>query len=507
MASTTPNTHEPNWQSITAERRAHLDALIPAEWKLDEGFKSSLPADGRLLQADPVRKSGILTEVELEITEKCSAGQLLLRLACGEVRSVDVTRAFCKRAAVAQQLTSCLTEHFFSRALERAQYLDDYLQREGKVVGPLHGLPISLKDTYCLEGIDTTAGYVSFLKNGPVKENSALVNLLLDLGAVLYVRTNIPQTLMTGDSDNNIYGRTLNPHNTALTAGGSTGGEGALIALRGSILGVGTDIAGSIRIPSLCCGLYGFKPTANRVPYGGQISGIPVGLPGIEPCAGPLAQSLDDIELFMTTVLNGETWKYDSTSISAPWNNNPDNSRSSLPPPPARPPWQYFTLSPPPDHISASGEPFVPSVAKRSSPLFTGPLPVPQDLDIFTKMAALHNVRQELTDSWRKTFTEYNLDVVLAPGAQNTAVEHDTYGWPPYTALWNLVDYPAIIVPYGNASAELDPEPMVMTDGVQPNYNPEAVNGMPCALQIVAPRFQDEKCLAAAKVIDRDIRA
>ena len=141
-------------------------------------------------------------------------------------------------------------------------------------MGPLHGLPISIKDSFCVKGLQSTVGYVEFLKHEPSKTNSALVELLLALGAVLYVKTNIPQTMMvslravhsprifkianklqTGDSDNNIFGRTLNPHNTSLTAGGSSGGEGALTAFRGSILGVGTDIAGSIRIPALCCGV------------------------------------------------------------------------------------------------------------------------------------------------------------------------------------------------------------------------------------------------------------
>ena len=137
-----------------------------------------------------------------------------------------------------------MTETFFSRALERAEYLDDYLRREGKPLGPLHGLPISIKDSFNVKGIPSTIGFVSYLLNDPPKTNSTLVDLLLDLGAVLYVKTNIPQTLMTADSENHIYGRVLNPYNINLTAGGSSGGEGALGAFRGSPLGVGTDIAG-----------------------------------------------------------------------------------------------------------------------------------------------------------------------------------------------------------------------------------------------------------------------
>lgn len=95
---------EETWQAAVAERRRILNLLIPTEWKLREEFKASLPADGRLLQADPVRKSGILSEEELDITENYSAGQLLQRLALGDVSSLAVTTAFCKRAAIAQQL-------------------------------------------------------------------------------------------------------------------------------------------------------------------------------------------------------------------------------------------------------------------------------------------------------------------------------------------------------------------------------------------------------------------
>ncbi|PYH84273.1 general amidase GmdB [Aspergillus uvarum CBS 121591] len=563
-----------DWRVIVAHKRKQLDSQIPSAWRLTDAFRASLPANGHLLAFDAVAKSNILTAEELDLTENYTAGQLLQRLAWGDVSSVAVTTAFCKRAAVAQQLTSCLTEHFFDRALERARYLDDYLTREGRVFGPLHGLPVSLKDSFRVEGVDTSVGYVSFLGHGPAKENSALVQMLLDLGAVLYVKTNVPQTMMTGDSDNNIYGRTLNPHNTNLTAGGSSGGEGALIALRGSILGVGTDIAGSIRIPALCCGVYGFKPTTARIPFAGQASGAMEGLPGITPSAGPLAQSFEDLDLFMSTVLDASPWRYDSAATAAPWSRpramnhqqpqlltigvlgecahfplhppvkralenaidalkkkghrivylSPDNATASSPSPSTtlaatratnlahanRLSFQYFIYSPSIDHITPSGEPPVPSVAQASSPMFTGPFPVPMDETVvspFTLINTLHKERRRYSDAWRETFVANDLDVVLAPGAQNTAVEWDTFGWPPYTLVWNLVDYPACILPYGQASKALDPDPMVLEDGVQPSYHPDAVDGAPCAIQVIAPRFQDEKCLAAARIIDRDIRA
>jgi amidase len=145
--------------------------------------------------------------------------------------------------------------------------------------------------------------------------------MLLDLGAVLYCKTNLPQLIMTGDSENFIFGRTLNPRNKLLTAGGSTGGEGALLAMRGSILGVGTDIGGSIRVPSVCNALYGFRPSVGLIPHGGVRDLTPPGLPGVQSSVGPMAHSIRDCDLFLRTILQAETWRYDSSVLSVPWIN------------------------------------------------------------------------------------------------------------------------------------------------------------------------------------------
>lgn len=310
----------------------------------------------------------------------------------------------------------------------------------------------------------------------------------------------------TGDSENNIFGRTLNPHNTNLTAGGSSGGEGALVALRGSILGVGTDIAGSIRIPALCCGVYGFKPTADRVPFGGQVSIALEGLPGLKPCAGPLAHSIADLQLFMKCVVGeGNAWEYDHTAVAAPWNSSPrasnvrnggltigvlaEDKHFPLHPPvkraleeavkalnraghrivriynqdkdnmsvayASRIAFQYFTYGPHEDYIGASGEPLVNSVAKRASPMFSGPWPVEQEQEPLTKIHNLHEARQQVSEVWRQTWVEQKLDVVLAPGAQNTAVAYDTSGWPPYTVLWNLLDVGFYLLDLGYGAGPL----------------------------------------------------
>jgi amidase len=101
--------------------------------------------------------------------------------------------------------------------------------------------------------------------------------------------------------------------------GGSSGSEGALIAMRGSVLGVGTDIAGSIRIPSLCNGIYGLRTSSRLLPYAGQKSPAVPGMDGIAPVAGPMATSLRACDYFMKTLLTAEAWKYDASCLHIPY--------------------------------------------------------------------------------------------------------------------------------------------------------------------------------------------
>lgn len=213
-----------------------------------------------------------------------------------------------------------MTEIFFDDALRRAAELDDHLAAGKPPLGPLHGVPVSLKDTFRVRGYDATIGLAS-LAFKPAEENSVLVDCLVNAGAVLYCKTNVPQTLMALDSHNNVFGRTINPLNTAVTAGGSSGGEGALLAMRGSVLGVGTDVGGSIRIPAMCDGTYGVKPSWERIPYAGQEGGALPGASkiGIPASAGPLAHSMRDIELFFSAVSKQKPWTLDPDVVPSPW--------------------------------------------------------------------------------------------------------------------------------------------------------------------------------------------
>lgn len=139
-----------------------------------------------------------------------------------------------------------MTEIFFDQALERAAFLDEHYQRTGKPFGPLHGLPIALKDSLNVAGVDSTIGMTAYAFQ-PEKQNSVIVDMLLALGAVMYVKTNIPQSMMTPDTENFVFGRARNPRSKYLTAAGSSGGLGALIGMRGALMGIGTDVGGSVR--------------------------------------------------------------------------------------------------------------------------------------------------------------------------------------------------------------------------------------------------------------------
>lgn len=145
-----------------------------------------------------------------------------------------------------------------------------------------------------------------------------MVRELRALGAVLYCKTSVPHTLMSGETVNNIIGYTWNPKNRHLTSGGSSGGEGALIGLRGSPLGFGTDIGGSIRIPAAFNGLYGIRPSAGRMPYEGMANSMD-GQNTVVSVVGPLSHSVGGLRLAMKSLLSQQPWLHDPLVLEIPW--------------------------------------------------------------------------------------------------------------------------------------------------------------------------------------------
>lgn len=145
---------------ITYQERARIKrsiqySLIPAQWRL-----ASIPPVDEVVDAlEYIRKSNLLTARELSITETSDVNVLLCNLASRQLSSIEVTKAFAKRAVLAHQLTNCCTEIFLEDAFERARQLDDYLEQTGELIGPLHGLPVSIKDLFDVKGVDSCVGW------------------------------------------------------------------------------------------------------------------------------------------------------------------------------------------------------------------------------------------------------------------------------------------------------------------------------------------------------------
>ncbi|PGH28252.1 hypothetical protein AJ80_00143 [Polytolypa hystricis UAMH7299] len=525
MSSSPPS--EPAYKAIARKKRAQLISRIPQEWRLDnkwipggmlsaEESITNIEAYEAVNVMDVPRKCGLLSSKQLQITEDWDVKGLLGEIANGRLGAKEVCEAFCKRAAIAQQLTRCLTEPLFDTALHRAGELDAHFQRTGKPLGPLHGLPISVKDTFDIAGVDSTNGLAA-LAFKPATQNAPLIDLLLSLGAIIIAKTNIPQTLAALDSVNVLFGRTLNPLNRKLTAGGSSGGEGVLVAMHGCMVGFGTDVGGSIRIPAMCHGLYGFKPSNGRVPFGGQLNGsVPgTGRSSIQAVAGPIARSTADIDAIMREVtpraeLYGEdcipgTWASESPprpleedtprrkftigvlrsdgrvaplppiakvldEVAQTLRRNTDIEVVEIPVPKALGDCQGlvnglmssdgggFMM----DLLESTGEPLIPWLQgrmKRGNPRTVAQL--------FELQARRSEIEREMRKMWTISGSgadgsaEKKIDAIIHPVAPHPVPELDRYNAVGYTSSWVLLDYPAGTIPvrkFAEADLELDRE-------------------------------------------------
>lgn len=352
---------------------------------------------------------------------------------------------------------------------------------------------------------------------------------------------------MTADSENNVFGRTLNPRRLTLTAGGSSGGEGALIAMRGSLLGVATDVAGSIRIPAFCNGLYGFKPTANRLPFGYNAVPGRLGSPSpIVPLAGPLATTLRDCALLVRRVLDADPWLLDDSVLGAPWRPLPSVTRTLRlglvtedPSQPLHPPvqralrtavrklegaghavvdltaavpplgalaalaWKFFALDPQKTalrFVREGGEPLIRSLATVRVPENDGWAPTLDGL--FDLVVA----RKKVVKLFHDLLVKEGLDAVVMTPHSSTAVPHDTYGMAGHTVLANLLDWPAVVVPFGEAEKVKDEA--FLREGVEykPAYRAEEVEGMPTAIQVLGRPLRDEELMRDLEVVESVLR-
>ncbi|CAE6484084.1 unnamed protein product [Rhizoctonia solani] len=202
--------------------------------------------------------------------------------------------AFIAQAIKAHEATNCLTEILFEPALKTAKELDDYFDRTGELRGPFHGVPLTFKDQYEIEGYDSTIGFTNWVDRH-AKQDAELVAHARSLGGVVIAKTNVPQTMMSFECENPLWGKTSNPYNGSNTSGGSSGGEAAVLRFSGSALGMGSDVGGSLRIPTSYCGIYSLKPTDMRFSGRGAVGCVP-GFSGITTVYGPMARSVADVK-------------------------------------------------------------------------------------------------------------------------------------------------------------------------------------------------------------------
>jgi fatty acid amide hydrolase len=244
------------------------------------------------------------SEHSSEIIE-CGAAELARRLRDGDLSAVEVLEAHIARIEEVDPALNAVVVRRFEAARDEAQRADAATQR-GESRGVLHGVPVTVKECFALHGTPATGGLAG-LGSRELREGG-VVRALRDVGAIILGKTNLSQGLWFNEADNPIYGRTNNPWDLSRSSGGSSGGEGAIVAAHGSPLGVGTDSGGSIRYPAAWCGVHGFKPSSGLLATDGTVDDLlfaGIGRQTNQP--GPLARYVEDLRLFMRAVSADES--------------------------------------------------------------------------------------------------------------------------------------------------------------------------------------------------------
>lgn len=429
-----------------------------------------------------------------------------------------------------------------------------------KPIGPLHGLPISVKEHVGMKGLGLNAAFVAWWDN-VADEDALILKYLWNAGCVFYARTTQPQLLMHLETSSNLYGETVNPYNRNLTSGGSSGGEGALLALRGSCIGIGTDIGGSIRSPAANCGVYGFRPSSYRLPLVGCLAGM-LGQEQVIPVIGPLSTSLEGLKVFMKTIIDQQPWLTDPSMLPFPWRDYKAKSllksEGGIPKLKVAVMWHDGVVMPHPpitralteitdklrgvdgielidwkpykhdlawdiisslyfcdggkedmETLAESGEPWRPLsnfIVKEQAGVKEYSI-----TELWKLVMKREQYKAEYAAVWNNTAVEGDpetmVDVILSAAGPSTAppLNHARY-WG-YTSQWNLLDYPALVFPVTKVDPRMDVsridfKPMSSQDEWNHNiYSPEKFVDAPVSLQLIGRRYDDEKVFEAFELI------
>lgn len=223
------------------------------------------------------------------------ASTMLALLAKGEISSLDLTEAVIARIEAVNPVLNAVTGWGADTAREEARFRDE--QRcSGAALGRLHGLPMTIKDSFETAGMASTAGTPGRADFVPERDATAIARLRAE-GAILVAKTSTPELTLRFETENRLIGRTKNPYDPQRSPGGSSGGAAALIAAAASPFDIGSDTGGSIRLPAHFCGIAGLKPTAGRVSRAGHVPNLEFPLVESFTQIGPLARSVADLAM------------------------------------------------------------------------------------------------------------------------------------------------------------------------------------------------------------------
>jgi amidase len=398
------------------------------------------------------------------------------------------------------------------RARAAAANADDALAR-GDEVGPLHGLPVTIKDAIATEGIRSTGGAVELVDHVPAADAPA-VTRLKDAGAIVFGKTNLPRWSSDCQAYNEMFGTTNNPWSPAHVPGGSSGGSAAATAAGFTAFELGTDIGGSVRGPAHCCGVFSLKPSYGVVPDLGYLDHVGGGTtrPDIN-VFGPIARSAEDLELLMSVLAfpnpdESVAWRlelpdFPARSLAgvriAAWLDDPE----------CRVDAEYCAMlrrtvdaladtgavvedAKPPRDFKDQTDLYLSLVGNAISPSL--PDEAAEAVGTHRAWLRLDEERASMRRNWAEWFTAH--DVLLTPVMATPPFEHNQEGtvferfvtvngeqrnhidvlrW---MMLFNVLCVPSAVVPIGRTAA-----------------------GLPVGMQVVAPYLQDRRAMRVARLV------
>ena len=468
-----------------------------------------------------------------------SAHEILEKIKQREVSSLEVLESFLAQVEKVNPTINAIVALDIERAKEKALEADNKINLKSKL-GPLHGLPMTIKDAFEVEGIVSTGGNPAWKDNIP-KRNAEAVQRLVDAGAIIFGKTNVPFLSSDLQSFNKIYGTTNNPWDLERTPGGSSGGSAAALAAGMTPLELGSDIGGSIRVPAHFCGLYGHKPSYNIISEVGHMPPPPGSIltgNGLS-VAGPLARSPEDLEIALDVLVSAQEQDSQAWKVKLPkartkkikelkiavWPDEPyaeaDNEITNLIKDTAKDlkhagakvetvdlPISFeeidkiYSLLLNPLMLAGSPKETFETLAKLNESLD------PNDISELAKVARgsvlkhadwvlVNAMRQNMRQKWREFFNKF--DVILCPTCITPAFKHNHNPVHERKLTINGKDDE-----YLRATLWAGP---AVSAGLPSTNVPIGMssNNLPISMQITGPYLEDKTCLEVAKVV-RNIR-